>query len=351
MGRYLSDINNDSIIPVRADGFVIENLSPPLGFIGVFGTGRFKVFHYSGDFTIPADITQIRVRVVGAGGGSARSPSWGGAGGGYAHGVFNVSPTNIFAVTVGASGTYGGGDGGASSFGALISATGGGGGGSVSTVAPVPGIGIGGDFQASGGSSMFKGGGGAAGSQLGNGGSAGAEFCGGAGVGGNNAYGTGGASAFGSSIDSSGGPDAAGIVVAGGSTYAETLGDVNPMYSMIRFPFDGFTGGGGAANTFTLSGIPDRNMGISHGGPGAGGGSCRTASTGFYWPHYVAGVGGVGGGGGTLAPLIGAANEPMLSGAGAGGIGGGAGGSFGMTSNNTPIGGASGGSGLVIVEW
>lgn len=126
---------------------------------------------------------------------------------------------------------------------------------------------------------------------------------------------SGGASAFGDNGNYPrvvGGPDCVGVRATGGD------GSVNPINAVIRFPLDGYTGGGGAA--------------AGRGGPGAGGGGCSSTP--------VAGPGGAGGGGGGN-------DNSGTSGPGAsGGYGGGGGG----TGNGGMTGGV-GGSGLVIVEW
>lgn len=263
----------------------------PAGYMGEFGTGLYRVFTANDTFTVPAEISRIRVRVIGGGGGGSDAGR-GGAGGGYAHGVFDVTAGTNYAVTVGNGGTRGvnAQAGGASSFGALISATGGGGGNSSTN--PTPGSGTGGDFQANGGTSQGNGlGGGGAGSQLGNGGAA--ASIGGGGIVGNSITG------------SPGGPFGPGLAITGvGSSTA------NPINAVIRFPFDGFVGGG------TGSALGPGLGGIGIGGSNAGG------------------KGGIGGGGAGSGSST----------AGDGGYGAGGGGS------GSSLGG-NGGQGLVIVEW
>lgn len=313
MGRFLS-ASPDS---ATATALTTATKVVPAGYMGEFGNGLWRVFQASGTFVVPPGVTRVRVRVVGAGA-AGRQNGPGGGGGGYAHGVFNVTPGETHTVTVGDAGIKGNTptSGGASSFGSLISATGG-------VVAPditTPsegGQGVGGDFQAKGGRSAGQYfGGGAAGSQLGDGGSS--FGYGGAGVGGGDAHSKEGASPFGNSTTLAGaGPDITGAVAGSGSA-----GALNAISAVIRFPFDGFTGGGGSTS----------NSGaiVPNGGPGAGGGHNMFGS-GSYSGH-----GGVGGGGG-------ASNYNASSGAsGTGGIGAGGGGSKFA---------ANGGPGLVIVEW
>jgi len=115
-------------------------------------------------FTVPPGATQVRVRLVGGGGGGAPSSATqagsGGGAGGYAEGVFTVTPGQAIGVIVGAGGSgqpassgAGGGWGSASSFGAYCSATGGNGGALGPTSAP------GGDGgSASGGAINIRGG-------------------------------------------------------------------------------------------------------------------------------------------------------------------------------------------------
>lgn len=110
------------------------------------------------NWTVPAGISRIRVRVIGGGGGSGGSGyntnpgGAGGGGGGYAEGYFAVSPGQVFPVTVGGGGGGGaayngtGGGGGTSSFHNWITATGGAGG--IAGTAPgAGGNGYGGQIQ------------------------------------------------------------------------------------------------------------------------------------------------------------------------------------------------------------
>lgn len=108
-----------------------------------FGTASMIVYTASGSFTQAqmGDAKAVRVRVQAAGGGSGGCPattaaqasaSAGGGGGGYAEAVLPLSSLTFpVTVTVGAGGTAGtnapgpGGNGGTSSFGALVVALGG----------------------------------------------------------------------------------------------------------------------------------------------------------------------------------------------------------------------------------
>jgi hypothetical protein len=125
------------IVPLPAAPFLswkLPLLRPGLG----FGIQSFTV---SGNFVVPAGVTQIEVEVWGGGAGSYASvagvstgtAAGGGAGGGYARrriipGV--ITPGQVVAVVIGPGGTGGtiGGAataGGTSSFGSYVSATGG----------------------------------------------------------------------------------------------------------------------------------------------------------------------------------------------------------------------------------
>jgi hypothetical protein len=127
-----------------------------------FATGV-QTFTSSGNFVVPASVTQVEVEIWGAGAGSFASvpglPSGGGSGGGYARKlVTGLLPGWVIAVTVGAGGAGGStggaaaGSGGSSSFGQIVNATG----GSLNYLATPsapengatpPGIGVGGDVN------------------------------------------------------------------------------------------------------------------------------------------------------------------------------------------------------------
>jgi hypothetical protein len=91
-----------------------------------------KKFLYAGTYNwvVPPNVTRICVEVWGAGGGGSGGPGQNqtvggaGGGGGYGYQCFNVIPMSLYTITVGAGGLpYG--DGGASNFDNLISASGG----------------------------------------------------------------------------------------------------------------------------------------------------------------------------------------------------------------------------------
>lgn len=86
-------------------------------------------FTSSGTYTVPSNAHTIIVQCIGGGGGSCGYCESGGAGG-FAEGMFSVSPGAQYGVTIGggggAAGYYSGaGNGGTTSFGSLISASGG----------------------------------------------------------------------------------------------------------------------------------------------------------------------------------------------------------------------------------
>lgn len=68
-----------------------------------FGTGAYEVFYTDGTFTVPSGVTDIRVKVYGAGGASGGLQ--GAGGGGFAMGcIGSLSGGDTFAVTVGQGG-------------------------------------------------------------------------------------------------------------------------------------------------------------------------------------------------------------------------------------------------------
>lgn len=113
------------------------------------GFGNMEVFTSSGTFTVPADITKVKVTVVGGGGNggstSGTGTAQGGAGGGAAvKYISGLTPGGTVSVTVGAAA-------GTSSFGAYCSATGGADGAEANGYNTSVGTGSGGDFNISGG--------------------------------------------------------------------------------------------------------------------------------------------------------------------------------------------------------
>jgi hypothetical protein len=113
------------------------------------GTQNLVTFTTStqGNWTVPAGVAAVRLRLWGgggAGGSGLGGAGGGGAAGGYSDGYYSVVPGQTFAVTVGGGGIGSGTAGGPSAFGYLASATGGQAGGNGAS-------GIGGAGGASGG--------------------------------------------------------------------------------------------------------------------------------------------------------------------------------------------------------
>jgi hypothetical protein len=350
MGRFISSAvsgkANTGLATITGD-----KIPTGKGYIYPFGSNNSMFWTSVGthDWTVPSGITQIRARVLGGGGGGnggetsgVVNKGTGGGGGGFAMGVFDVTPGDVITVTVGAFGEGGRLDtgnlpssGGTSSVGALISATGGGAG----TLDTTPstaiaggrgGAGTGGDFQADGGTAFSSspageaGGGGGAGSQLGNGGDA--RGRGGAGV----LFGTypgdyAGASAYGSPYERDNGNFSEPGPNILGERNADSLD--NPLNTPMRFVFEFFTGRGGFGE-----GIIEDTLGQSGGGGGSNGNT-----------SLMRGGGGVGGGSAAMKSTSGNGGTNR-----GGGIGGGGGGNQ-LSDDNAQ--GASGGSGIVILEW
>lgn len=125
---------------------------------GVFGTGNMQIFGLgqSGTFTVPAGVSNVRVRMWGSGGNSS------GSGGGFAlKTIYGLTPGTAIAVTVPSSAA---GGGASASFGSYVSATGGGNSGGT------PGAGVGGDINATGGTGYSGHGSGGVGNLFGQGG-------------------------------------------------------------------------------------------------------------------------------------------------------------------------------------
>lgn len=174
-----------------------------------------QVFTSSGTFTVPANVTRIKVTVVGGGGGGSsngnvQGRNGGGAGGTAIKWISGLTPGQQISVTVGLGGAgvnaSTAGAGGTSSFGAYCSATGGNGGTAADPSSgygyAVPGgVGSGGDINLYGGR-----GGGTSPMSQDVGGYGGATIFGGAGSGG----GGGGGAYSGASFNSDGSAPGAG---------------------------------------------------------------------------------------------------------------------------------------------
>ena len=100
------------------------------------GFSQRTVYTASGSFMVPANVSRLRIRLIGGGGGGGGcgtgAGGGGGGAGGYAEGAFGVVPGETYSVIVGSggAGASGGlaGSGGSTSFANWISATGGTGG-------------------------------------------------------------------------------------------------------------------------------------------------------------------------------------------------------------------------------
>lgn len=379
MHRYHSATirGGSEIDPIIPDGMMANffTMTPR-----IFGSGRFRSYDTPGTYTfyVPKGVSAVRVRVVGGGSSGINAQPGGG------QPVVGYNP------------------GGSSSFGAHLSATGGNG--------RNPGIGIGGDYNASGGVGGLDsgangggGGGGAAGTYLGAGG-AGARLpvmpiegsflhsAGGGGAvggfdgswglraqgevgggGGGGLLSPGGVSPTSGSSESLrralGGMDVFGRVAAANAN--ASVIDVTP-----RFLTDVFGGGGGGGGAHVSGNPSDGRNGELGGGGGGGSGSNAGGRGGT---GGTGAVGGGGGGGGYAISLKGSGGAGAVGGGGggtgasgsSGGGGGGGGWAHGVltVTPDEPItivvgaGGArvgdsssatfsgAGGDGLVVVEW
>ncbi|TDV98022.1 hypothetical protein BDK62_10454 [Halomonas alkaliantarctica] len=324
----------------------------------IFGTGQYAIYMSDGAFTVPQNVSRIRVRAIAPGGGGAvknenGARCTGGAGGGFAMGAYDVSPGDTFQITIGQPGQYVSDGvasaGGTTSFGTLLSATGGGAGNYAQSGTFCQGAeggqGTGGNIinakggnsgSISSGSGSCATGGGGAGSQHGDGGDSGSllsmlGYV--AATGGGAIRGFSSASVTNTSTSTGGAGTASGSIgkLGGYSSFADASdghGADNPAQYVSRFPSEFLLGGGGAVTTSTVSSFS--------GGPGAGGGASQ--STG----GNRAGDGGwLGGGGGAVLSNSGSGGN--------GGLGGGGGGGAGI--NGYAGAGSKGGSSIIIVEW
>lgn len=105
-------------------------------------TGGYQLFTSTGTFTVPNNVTQLYVRLCGAGGGGGGGPAGsgatgGGGGGGCTEGMLTVTAGQVITATVGAAGVSGtsnnpGATGGTTTF-STLTATGGAGGPTVNS--------------------------------------------------------------------------------------------------------------------------------------------------------------------------------------------------------------------------
>jgi hypothetical protein len=349
----------------------------PLGFISdVFGTGKAASFLTLNTFVVPTGVTRIRVSVYGAGGAGASRTSHfrssGAGGGGFARKTISVEAGEEYTITIGAAGLPvsqgNGGAGGSSSFGTILSATGGGGGRTLNTNAIVAGgsggSGVGGDINFDGGrggdiaaysSGYLSTGGGGAGTIMGKGGNGG-DIYGGTSLGIYQATGGGSTGGNGGDLDrdvfqSNAGTGGAGSIsqAIGGNSQTSGQGHLGTTSSIrltdtatgeeldnIEYPTldyaTRFIGesvySNGQAGTYGNTGTTINNpkIGGASGGTGNPSGLSRGADAGEF-----------AGSGGTAGP----SNCFVGVGGLCAGSGGNVGGAF----------GASGGRGLVTIEW
>lgn len=231
MGRYAP--SDDSSY---TEGMVTP--SPKMPITGVFGLGRVEIITESRTFIVPAQT--LRVRMFGAGGSAplAGSTAPGGGGGFSIKTLTGLVVGSSVTITIGVAASQA--SGGTTSFGSVFSATGGTAG--TGSTPGVGGVGIGGDFNARGGSPLKGQGGGGVGSLFGRGG-----------IGSGN--GAGSPSSGGNGIGGKGG-DASSVTGCNGTVLHEFLID------MLG------TGGGGAGGPYA-----------GHGANGGGGG-CYSGSSG-----------------------------------------------------------------------
>lgn len=313
------------------------------------------VFTASGVFNVPADLRgNVTIRAFGGGaGGDTTSNGYGGGGG---HMAVWTGPLTLkrYNVTVGAGGAAGE-DGGASSFGSLVTANGGSGkdGGSG---------GGGGAASGAGGNGSYGGGGGGRGTSTTGKGGNGGTYGGGGGGGGHESSGTyyqyaGGSGKNGTytaktpSSGSGYGTGGAGTAANGGTASSShpSNGGKGDNTTGFNTPFEG----SGTAGSYTSGG---RGGG---GGGGYGGNGGAGSST----------YGGAGGGGGYGANGGSGSSNGGGGGGGFGGrggnggsSGGGGGGGYGLSGNGGDAGrpggiaagggcGAAGGSGVVVITY
>lgn len=202
------------------------------GFMGVFQTGQFSEFDQAGtfNFQVPSTVSRMRLRTMGRGGmGYVSTVNRGGCGGGFARGVFDVVPGENLTISIPSYRNNAFTEASVASVvrGMLLRATNG------SDSAQVAGVGYGGDYQSTGGTSPSTSGnghgGGAPGSQMALKGGNGGDQAGG-GVYGNAAAATGG---------SGGGGSLSGLILPAG---------------FPRFKSDGFWGS--VTNAANLTGTP-----------------------------------------------------------------------------------------------
>ena len=347
----------------------------PVGYFGVKNQSR--VFTSSGTWTCPADVKEIYVRCIAAGGAGGHFSQGGGGGGGFIMAKISTTPGSNYAVSISS---------GLTSFGGVLTATAGNSGangrtGGNFTHTETPTIlftGAGGDGNnggggGGGGSELGKGGNGGNGggglhssrTNLGGGGMLGKSSSAGAGFKSPSADNTGGGMFSSSGIKKTSSPyydklsaEITENLGAWGSPGNYGGGGAQVMFSGGAAGTNGGNGGNGGQGGFgggggeggDSNGAANGGVGGA-GGYGGGGGAGGNGITGG-GAGGVGGVGGAGGGGGSggSAGIVNSLNGTGGNG-GRGGYGGGGGeGGSGYRNGSDGTGGA-GGAGLVIIEW
>lgn len=280
-----------------------------------------EIITESCDYVVPSSATSVDIRLFGAGGGySIVSNAAGGGGGGYmAHGVFDNIAGKSFVVTIG--GASGGQNGGATSFGNLLTANGGG--------MPVPFT----DNAGNGGS----------------GGGGGPEYNGYGVNGGNGDYGGGGGGCGSDRNGSNGGNGGNGGKYGGGGGAGGSSFDRQSVYAGTGGELGG-NGGNGAYGVISAKNGSDGTntvgMGLEFEGEGKGGNAGVNRSSNVAYPGGGGG-GGYGGNGGNGGNIESDSLTNATAGGGGGGGYGGNGGNGARSSStvSTPPGGGGGGYG------
>lgn len=123
-GANTKDIAAGSWAIVSCTGTAFYSMGSSVGYSGK----KIEIFSTSGNWVVPTGISSCIVFVYGGGGagsGNFSNTSYGGHGGCGIGFINGLTPGLSILITIGAGGVAGGGSGGASSFGAYITATGG----------------------------------------------------------------------------------------------------------------------------------------------------------------------------------------------------------------------------------
>lgn len=125
LGNGTSPLSGNLVAPSTSGNLLTSNGTTWTSAAPTYGAYKYNIYTSgSTTWTCPAGVTRVKVIVVGGGGASLEDGASGGTGG-YALGIYTVTPTTGYAVTVGAGGATNGASGATSSFSSLISATGG----------------------------------------------------------------------------------------------------------------------------------------------------------------------------------------------------------------------------------